>query len=245
MAEGFFMGTGLFITGTDTGVGKTFIGGLLAGLLRRRGMDVGVMKPVESGCLRRDGALYPQDAYELREKAQSLDPLTDIVLYALEMPAAPAVAAEKEGITIQLQAIVEKFQALSARHQLTIVEGAGGLLVPLTRREDNTHLILALNVPVLVVARASLGTINHTLLTINWAKALGIQILGVVINDPMGNLSQTERENLQALVERLPVPLLGIVPHLPLSFHEVLDRVEPALDLNQFLVLLRRPETGT
>lgn len=232
------MGTGLFIAGTDTGVGKTFVGGLLAGLLQRQGIDIGVMKPVESGCLRKDGALYPQDAYELREKAQSRDPIDDIVLYALELPAAPAVAALKEGITIELPRIVEKFQALSARHQLTLIEGAGGLLVPLTRREDNAHLILALNVPVLIVARASLGTINHTLLTVNWAKTLGIQVLGVVINDPIGNLSQAERENLQALVERLPVPLLGIVPHLPLSFHEVLDRVEPALALDHLLALL-------
>lgn len=232
------MGTGLFITGTDTGVGKTFVGGLLAGLLRRRGVDIGVMKPIESGCLRKDGILYPQDAYELKEKAQSPDPIEDIVLYAFEMPAAPAVAAEEEGVTIELPRIVEKFQALSSRHWLTLVEGAGGLLVPLTRHEDNAHLILALKVPALVVARALLGTINHTLLTVNWAKALSVEVLGVIINDPLGNLNQSERENFQALVERLPVPLLGIVPYFNMPFQEALDQVEPALALTPLLALL-------
>lgn len=234
------MEKGLFITGTDTGVGKTFVGGLLASLLRRRGVDVGVMKPVESGCPRRDGVLYPQDAYYLKEKAKSEDPIEEIVPYTLELPAAPAVAAASEGVEIDLGRICETFAILAQRHDLTLVEGAGGLLVPLTEEADNTRLILALGVPALVVARANLGTINHTLLTVNWALHLGIEILGILINHPSGSLSEAEHVNLDALLSRLPAPLLGIVPHLPNGKVETLNNLEGALDLPMILELLSR-----
>jgi dethiobiotin synthetase len=209
------MGKGLFITGTDTGVGKTFVAGALATLLRNREIDVGVMKPAETGCIRRDGRLYPQDALYLKERAGSADPLDEICPYPLEMPAAPSVAADAAGIVIDLEWIADRFQHLSARHRLTLVEGAGGLLVPLTGAADYTHLIRRLQIPVLLVARASLGTINHTLLTCHWAAHLNLSILGVVLNSPAGPPTPSEEANLQALVKRLAIPLLGHIPHLP------------------------------
>lgn len=232
------MGKGLFITGTDTGVGKTFVGGLLASLLRRRGVNVGVMKPVETGCPRRDGLLLPQDALFLKEKTQSQDPLEEIVPYAFELPAAPAVAAAREGITIDLRRICDTYAALAGRHDLTLVEGAGGLLVPLTGEADNASLILTLGIPALIVTRANLGTINHTLLTIRWALHLGIGVLGVLINHPSGPISDAEQANLEALLVRLPVPLLGIVPHVPRDGEEALPSLEGALDLSRISKLL-------
>ncbi|MFQ5658166.1 MAG: dethiobiotin synthase [Candidatus Methylomirabilales bacterium] len=231
------MGKGLFIAGTDTGVGKTFVAGALATLLRARGIDVGVMKPAETGCPRRDGRLLPQDAIYLKERAASADPLDEICPYPLEMPAAPAVAADAAGIAIDLDRIAKGYRHLAVRHQLTLVEGAGGLLVPLTDTADYTHLIQKLHIPVLVVARASLGTINHTLLTWHWASHLKLPILGVVVNSPTGPPGPSEEANLKALAERLPTPLLGRVPYLPAAPSD-LSLVEKLLDLDRLLELL-------
>src|SRR3989304_1680594 len=144
------VGKGLSSPGTDTGVGKTFVAGLLAGLLRARGIDVGVMKPVETGCPRQDGRLGPRGALTPKEGAGTTDRLDEICPYALEMPVAPSVAAEAAGVAIDLDRITGWFQDLAARHQLTLVEGAGGLLVPLTDTADTTHLIQKLRIPVLV-----------------------------------------------------------------------------------------------
>ncbi|MFQ5880967.1 MAG: dethiobiotin synthase [Candidatus Methylomirabilales bacterium] len=231
------MGKGLFITGTDTGVGKTFVAGALATLFRARGIDVGVMKPVETGCPRRDGRLHPQDALYLKERAGSGDPLEEICSYPLAMPAAPSVAAEAAGVAIDLDRIVERFRHLATRHHLTLVEGAGGLLVPLTDTADYTHLIQKLHIPVLLVARASLGTINHTLLTWNWARHLDLPVLGVVVNQPTGPPSPSEEANLQALAKRLPAPLLGCVPYLQQA-HFDLSVLEKSLVPDRLLKLL-------
>ena len=231
------MGKGLFITGTDTGVGKTFVAGALATVLRARGIDVGVMKPVETGCVRRDGQLHPQDALYLREKASTADPVDEICPYALEMPAAPSIAADVAKIIIDLDRIADRFHHLSARHQLTLVEGAGGLLVPLTDTADYTHLIQKLDLPVLLVARASLGTINHTLLTWHWARHVNLSILGVVVNSPTGPPTPSEEANLGALTKRLPTSLLGRIPHLPDPLSD-LSLVEKSIRLDRLLELL-------
>jgi len=230
------MGKGLFITGTDTGVGKTFVAGAFAALLRSRGIDVGVMKPAETGCPRVDGRLQPQDALYLQQRAQSTDPLEEICPYPLELPAAPSVAASAEGVVIDLDRIVKVFSGLAARHQLTLVEGAGGLLVPLTDTADYTHLIRKLKIPVLVVARASLGTMNHTLLTLNWARHLEIPVLGVVVNNPIGPLTSAEEVNLWALLRRLDVPLIRCLPYLPDRGQDLVI-LEKHLGLHQILAL--------
>lgn len=234
------MGQGLFITGTDTGVGKTFVAGALASLLRARRIDVGVMKPVETGCPRRDGRHAPQDALYLRERAGTADPLDEICLYALEMPAAPSVAADAAGIAIDLDRIAAGFRDLVARHQLTLVEGAGGLLVPLTDAADYTHLIQKLRIPVLLVARTSLGTINHTLLTYYWARHRELSVLGVVVNSPTGPPGPAEEANLEALARRLPTPLLGRVPYCPQAAYD-LSLVDTSLNVDHLLALLELP----
>lgn len=231
------MAKGLFITGTDTGVGKTFVAGVLVTLLRARGINVGVMKPAETGCIRRDGQLHPQDALYLRDKAESVDPLDEICPYPLEMPAAPSVAADAAGIAIDLDWIVDRFHRLARHHQLTLVEGAGGLLVPLTDTDDYTHLIQKLQIPTLLVARASLGTINHTLLTSRWAGHLKLSIIGVVLNSPTGPPSPSEEANLQALAKRLTIPLLGCIPHLPGPTLD-LSLMENSLRMDRLLELL-------
>ena len=125
------MGKGLFITGTDTGVGKTLVSTGLITLFKERGMQVGVMKPVESGCRRENGGLIPEDAILLKNAAESQEDLDIINPYALGAPLAPALAAEMEGVEIRLEVIQRAFEILSSRHDMVIVEGAGGFLVPI------------------------------------------------------------------------------------------------------------------
>ncbi|MFQ5839881.1 MAG: dethiobiotin synthase, partial [Candidatus Methylomirabilales bacterium] len=144
-------GQGLFIAGTDTGVGKTLVTGLLIARLRARAMDIGVMKPVETGCPTVAGRPTPPDATFLRTLASVKDPMSEICPYALSLPAAPAAAAKAEGVTIDLRHLCRAYRRLAGRHQVVLVEGAGGLMVPLTAAEDYTDLIRALALPVLVV----------------------------------------------------------------------------------------------
>ena len=176
-----YQARGLFITGTDTGVGKSIVTGGLAGLLRKQRINVGVMKPVETGCLHDDGSFFPADAQFLKDMSGVDAPLEEIVPYQFKEPLAPSVAAEREGITIDTNQLVKKFEHISRHHDVMLVEGAGGLLVPLYQRFLFIDLVKRFKLPVLIVSRATLGTINHTLLTIEAARHAGISILGVIL----------------------------------------------------------------
>ena len=119
--------TSLFITGTDTGIGKTLVGCGIAAALTAQGKRVGVLKPAETGCDRRDGVLYPDDALRLADYARSSLPLEIVCPYRFSPPVAPSVAAEQAGVTIQPERIIEVFQTIADQHDVTLVEGAGGL----------------------------------------------------------------------------------------------------------------------
>jgi dethiobiotin synthetase len=201
---------GVFVTGTDTGVGKTRVGCALARSLRARGLDVGVMKPVETGV----GAAGPRDALALRAAADSRDALDEICPEALALPAAPAVAARHAGRAVDLERIARAYRALSARHDCVLAEGAGGLLVPLTREFSMADLARRLALPLLVVARAALGTLNHTLLTLEAAVARGLPIRGVVISHAGPELDAGAQLNLDELRRGLGTALLGELPRL-------------------------------
>jgi dethiobiotin synthetase len=169
---------GLFVTGTDTGVGKTEVACALLRLARAGGLDAVGMKPAQSGAT--DGE--PTDAERLLDACDGVEPFEAICPYSLAAPLAPAVAARLEGRRIELARILDAARALASRHELIVVEGAGGLLVPLTERETYADLAAALGLPVLVVARAGLGTINHTALTVEALRARGLAIAGIVLN---------------------------------------------------------------
>src|SRR6266508_3240969 len=156
----------LFVTGTDTDVGKTVVVGALAAAANQCGVRVGVMKPVESGCQRRDGRLVPRDAIFARELAGCSSPLDIVNPYALEHPLAPALAAEIESVTIDLGRIEQCYRLLAAEYNPVIVEGAGGLLTPIYGNTTNRELAAALRLPTLIAARNSLGAINHVSLTV-------------------------------------------------------------------------------
>ncbi len=217
---------GFFITGTDTGVGKTVVACALARGMIARGLDVGVMKPVETGV----GPEGPLDAQALRAAAGVADPLDDVCPQRFALPAAPSVAAAAEGRSVDLAAVRAAFARLAARHAWLVVEGAGGLLVPTSaasskaggraasrRRAKSSSmadLALSLGLPLVVVARAALGTINHTLLTLEAAAARGLDVAGVVISHAAGPPSAADAANLGALREALGAGLVGEIPPL-------------------------------
>jgi len=204
---------GLFVTATDTGVGKTEVACALLGAARAAGVDAVGMKPAQSGATPGE----PSDAERLREASGRVEPLEAICPYALQAPLAPAVAARLEGREISLSRILEAAHALAARHAAVLVEGAGGLLVPLTERETFADLAVALGLPVLVVARAGLGTVNHTALTVEALRRRGLAIAGIVLNrtapadDPSVPHNAGEIARLTGIA---PAALLPFVPDI-------------------------------
>ena len=201
---------GWFVAGTDTGVGKTLVACTLVRALRRRGTTVGVMKPIETGV----GAEGPCDALALREAAGVDDPLETICPQRFALPAAPTVAAEAEGREVDLDAVRAAFAILAARHAALIVEGAGGLLVPAAKDTSMADLAGELGLPLILVARASLGTINHTRLTLEAAEARSLPVAGVVISHANGPLSPPDAANLDALRRHLGDRLVAEIPPL-------------------------------
>jgi dethiobiotin synthetase len=207
--------SGIFITGTDTGVGKTVAAAALGLALREAGVDAGVMKPIETGAPGRDGRRVGADASVLHRLIAPEDPLEDVNPIALALPAAPSAAAKHAGAAIDLTRIRAAYARLAARHEVVLIEGAGGLLVPIDAKTTMADLALALEAPLIVVARQRLGTINHTLLTLREADRLGCRVLGIILNawDGAGApLSEADARNLDELRERLSVPVLAELP---------------------------------
>ncbi|HEY2986404.1 MAG TPA: dethiobiotin synthase [Candidatus Binatia bacterium] len=228
------MGSGIFITGTDTGVGKTFVACGLAALLRESGYSVGVMKPAETGCVEKDGQLFPEDAARLKEASGCEEPLKKICPYQLKGPLAPSVAAEREGVKIDVDHIVALYTEISAAHDVTLVEGAGGLLVPLLAHYTYADLAKLLKLPVIVVAANRLGAINHLLLTLEHASCRGLRVLGYVLNRVSNDSSLAVDTNAEALRILTPVPFLGEIPYvenISASRLSPADLIEEKLDL--------------
>jgi dethiobiotin synthetase len=209
------MTKGFFIAGTDTGVGKTVIAAGLAGLYRQLGMRVGVMKPIESGCKGLKDGLEPQDALFLKKMSSSPDVLDQIVPYRLELPVTPSVAAEMEGIEIDLNEVTCIYQQLERNYDLMLVEGAGGLLAPLYKRLTSVDLVRLLGIPMIVVARNTLGTINHTLLTVEHARQRGLTLAGIIINNCDPDPDVSSETNPEVIKQLSGLPLLGVIPYLP------------------------------
>jgi len=221
------MTRGCFVTGTDTGVGKTVVACALIRSLRARGIDAGGFKPIETG-VGEAGAL---DAIALREAAGGSDALATVCPQQFALPAAPTVAAAAEDRSVDLAALDAAFEALAAGHEFLVVEGAGGLLVPAATDQSMADLAARWSLPLVIVARASLGTLNHTRLTLEAAAARGLTVLGLVVSHPEGPLSVADAANLRPLLVAPGVPLLGLIP--PLGDGEV--PAPDALDLEPLL----------
>lgn len=174
----------LLITGTDTGVGKTRVACDLAGRARDAGLRVGVMKPAETGCLEFDAALWPEDAHALKRAARSTIALDLICPYRYRSPLAPAVAADIDGLArVDFEALKAAFETICSANDLVVVEGAGGIRVPLTWEADYADLSLVLNLEVVLVVANRLGCLNAALLTLHYPRMRGLRVLGYVLND--------------------------------------------------------------
>lgn len=203
----------LFVTATDTGVGKTVVAAAIARYLRGRMRKVAVLKPVASGCYRAREGLISEDSELLAAASDTPYPLDLICPNRYEEPLAPGVAARRAGQPIDWDAVSRAIRWMSQDSDCMIIEGAGGLLVPLDEQHTILDLILALDIPVLIVARPFLGTINHTLLTIAALRQAGIEIAGVVINRyPAENAGIAEETSAQQIEKFGHVPVLSIVP---------------------------------
>ena len=208
------MPKGVFITGTDTGVGKTIIAAGLSLVLKSRGIRVGVMKPVATGCWGDNKTLISQDAVYLFEAAENeYAPLTSPVRF--RNPVAPSVAAIYEQKEVNLDTIRRAYRELQKHYDFIIVEGIGGILVPIKKNYLVANLIREMGLPIIIVSHVSLGAINHTLLTVDSALIRGFLIKGIIFNRaPLVNYSLAELTNPRVIHELTGLPVLGTLPEM-------------------------------
>ena len=203
---------GFFITGTDTDIGKTALSALLLTELRRRDINAAPMKPAQTGC---EGDGVPDLDYSLSMTGMKV-PNEDYRLMSpcrFEPACSPHLAAELAGVEIELAKIVQAAQELTATYDRLIIEGAGGILVPLNRNKTMLDLMKALGLPVLLAARPGLGTINHTLLSIRALREAGLDIAGVVlIESEEAEAGLIEEDNITTIEQFGNVPVLGTIP---------------------------------
>lgn len=202
----------LFVTGTDTEVGKTRISVGLIRVLQQQGLSVAAMKPVASGCEWHDGQLQNDDALALSQQADIKLPYSQINPYAFEPAIAPHLAAEQVGQIISFDIIERQFAEMLLQADAIVVEGAGGWLVPLNEQQTIADLAKTLNLPVVLVVAIKLGCINHALLTVQAIADSGLKLVGWVANDFLDDSQSTAI--IQSLKQRIAAPCLGIVPRL-------------------------------
>ena len=203
--------SGLFVVGTDTGVGKTVVTAAIVRRLRARGQEVVVAKPVATGAGQYEGGYLADDTRRLAEAAGHAE-YSQVTPWAFPQAAAPPVAARAQGVELVLADIAAFVKQRAVPDALLLVEGVGGLLCPLTERETVADLAAALGLPLVVVARRSLGTLNHTLLTLEVARQRGLRVAGLVVNETTPVQGFAEETNVMELCKRIAVPLLAVVP---------------------------------
>ncbi len=209
---------GVFITGTDTGVGKTLVAGMIAGRLHELGYRVGVFKPIATGCrITREG-LVNEDAEFLAHCAHTELPLEIINPVRYRDPLSPNVAAEREQRDIDWAAIELAFKNVADASDVVIVEGVGGVMVPLEKRYWVLDLMQDMALPAMVVARSRLGTINHTLLTVEACRSRDLTVKGVTINGYRTDSAElAEESNPRVITEVGRVRVISVIPYDKMS----------------------------
>ena len=175
-------GKSIFITGTDTSIGKTEVSCAIAAALCTRGVDVGVYKPAETGCEDGPEGLVGEDCVRLAAAAGRRQKPSEVASYLYRMPAAPLVAAEADGSKVDPGVLIDDCRRVTGEHELTIIEGAGGLLVPIAENFTFTDLAVWLDIPVVCVVGSRLGCISHALLTFEALRFRAIRTLGFITN---------------------------------------------------------------
>lgn len=213
------MNRGVFITGTDTGVGKTLVTACLTAFLREKGVQAIPFKPIQSGAIKTQQGLLAEDVAVYRQILDLKEEQNYFCTYALEEPVSPHLAAKKANVHINLFKIQSHFHRLLECHDFVIVEGAGGMGVPLFQKSERVvmtaDLIHLLQIPLLIVTQPGLGTINHTLLTLSYAREKGIPVAGILVNNWPDYPTEMERDNIAMIEKICGVPILGLLPRLP------------------------------
>lgn len=211
------MNKGVFIIGTDTDVGKTFVSAGLVHALKAKGVDVGYYKPALSGAIEdSEGNLIPGDVDYVKRVANLTESYDQMNTYLFKEPVSPHLASRLENKAMDVDLINEDFESACDRHDFLVVEGAGGLIVPFIEYEYFLYdLIKEFDLPVIIVTRASLGTINHTALTVNNCKQLGIEIKGLIVN----GYEKTDAidENIRCIKAVTGEKILAVIPKVESS----------------------------
>ncbi len=206
--------TPLFVTGTDTGIGKTLVSSALLHAFRARGLRAVGMKPVASGCERTADGWRNEDALALLAASEPAPAYADVNPYALPQPLAPEIAAREAGVEIDEGVIEAAFARLRERADAVVVEGVGGWAAPLSGRLDQADLVRALRLPVVMVVGMRLGCQNHARLTARAIAADGCELAGWIANDIDPDMERRD-ENFELLKARIPAPCWGRLPHAP------------------------------
>lgn len=202
----------LFITGTDTDVGKTYITAGLAVTLRKMGIDVGIMKPFAAGSAQKKG-FKSEDVEILSKAAQVNDPENLVNPQFFPIPASPYTAWKTMKIKPKITSVISSFKKLSKLHQMLLVEGMGGIMTPILKDYFVTDLIKEMKIPSVLVTRTKVGTVNHTIMTVKMCEKYGIPIKGIIVNDFDSDGYKT-KELIRDLKSLTGVPILGIIPFI-------------------------------
>lgn len=226
---------GFFITGTDTGVGKTVVTACLLSLFKKYRLDAGVMKPIETGVA--SGQRSLSDAELLLQTAGGADSITEISPIRLRTPASPYQASRMEKCAINIKTVLREYRRLAGTHDYMLVEGVGGILTPITGKYMVIDLIRELRLPLIVVSRFTLGTLNHTLLTVKTAREAKLPIRGIIFNQTEPQKTAIEKDQPTIIRELSKIPVLGEIPFIknvsPKTFSPALLAViEKKLDFN-------------
>jgi dethiobiotin synthetase len=209
---------GFFITGTDTGVGKTFVAAGLIRAMKNQGLSVCPMKPAETGCRVSKGQLVPEDTVKLMMASGVDEQIDTINPYRMQKPLAPSIAAELEGVCIEKRLIFNAYEKLARKYDVLIIEGAGGIMVPLYKKYLYLDLVRDIGLPLIIVARPGLGTVNHSLLTIEAARTKDIKVLGLIFNHTKKTKTDiSQKTNPEIITQIGKVPVLGIIQYIPQS----------------------------
>lgn len=235
------MAKGLFIIGTDTDVGKTFVTAGITYILRKHNLNACSFKPVQSGGILKENKVFSGDIEFIKNVTEINETNQMMNSYCLKEAVSPHIAAELENITIDKNKIIKDYKRLQEKYDYVVVEGAGGIIVPIIRDRYYIYdLIKDLNIPVVIVARAGVGTINHTALTINFLKNHGIEVKGVIINEYSN--SYYEDDNIKVIKNITGVDVISIINKLNIEEDEdfvlkVRDEYSKSLEINKILSL--------
>ncbi len=219
---------GIFITGTDTGVGKTLVARAIVHVMRKQYDKVGVMKPVASGAVFQNGLLQNEDAVQLQKACNVPLPYALINPYCFSPAIAPHIAADLEGVAVDIKHIQTCYANIAQQVDVVVVEGAGGWLAPLNSTDTIESLAQALAIPVVLVIGLRLGCLNHALLTINAMYRSGVSVLGWIGNSIDPDFQYRDK-NISALKQRIAAPCLGL---LPFSENPDIAVLAPHLQIN-------------